>query len=161
MRTNGFLILMIAGALGACVPGADKSEAVAPTASSIAESAIPAPVLDSEHDVAESFVLSTNEPFWRASVDGNTLALVGPDSKRTLAVDSNQRLFDGRLVMAHDSTGKLEVRITERSCQDSMSGAWYPYTGKMAFDDGQAIFGCARPASDPPPGEPGEDRQPQ
>jgi uncharacterized membrane protein len=76
-------------------------------------------------------------------------------------VDSNERLFDGRLVMAHDSTGRLEVRITERTCPDSMSGALYPYTGKMAFDGGQAIFVCARPASDSQPGEPGDDWHPQ
>jgi hypothetical protein len=64
-------------------------------------------------------------------------------------VDGNERLFDGRLVMAHDSTGRLEVRITERTCPDSMSGALYTYTGKMTLDGRQAIFGCARPASDP------------
>lgn len=36
-------------------------------------------------------------------------------------MDGNERLIDGRLVMAHDSTGRLEVRITERTCPDSMS----------------------------------------
>ena len=85
MRSNGFLILVIAGVLGACAPVADKPGAAAPAATGGAESAIPAPVLDSEHDVAEAFVLSTNEPFWTASVDGNTLVLVGLEGKRTLA----------------------------------------------------------------------------
>jgi uncharacterized membrane protein len=161
MRFHGFLILVVAGSLGACAPVADKPGAVAPAATVGAGSAIPAPVLDSEQNVAEAFVLSTNEPFWSASVDANTLVLAGLEGKRTLAVDSNKRLFDGRLVMAHDSAGRLEVRITERTCQDSMSGALYPYTGKMAFDGGKEIFGCARPASDPQPGEPGDDRRPQ
>jgi len=155
MRSIGFLILMIAGSLGGCVHVADKPGAAAPATSADGEFAIPAPVLDSEHNVADAFVLSTNEPFWTASVDGKTLALTGLEGKRTLIVDSNERLFDGRHVMAHDSAGTLEVRVTERSCQDSMSGADYPYTGKMAFDGGKEIFGCARPASDPPPGEPG------
>jgi uncharacterized membrane protein len=142
------LNLVLAGGVCACVPvAADKQASDA--------SDIPAPVLDSQHEVAEAFVLSTNEPFWTVRVEGKVLVLTGLEGKRTLAVDSNERLFDGRHVMAHDSAGTLEVRVTERSCQDSMAGANFPYTGKLAFDGGKEIFGCARPASDPPPGEPG------
>jgi len=155
MRSDRFLILMLAGSLAGCANLTDEPRAVVPAANGDGESAIPAPVLDSEHNVADAFVLSTNEPFWTASVDGKTLVLTGLEGKRTLIVDTNKRLFDGRHVMAHDSAGTLEVRVTERYCQDSMSGADYPYTGKMAFDGGKVIFGCARPASDPPPGEPG------
>jgi len=148
MRAEGILFFVLAGTLCACVPvAADKPAGDAST--------IPAPVLDSEHDVAEAFVLSTNEPFWTVSVEGQVLVLTGLEGKRTLIVDSNERLFDGRHVMAHDSAGTLEVRVTERACQDSMAGADFPYTGKMSFDGGKEIFGCARPASDPPPGEPG------
>jgi uncharacterized membrane protein len=155
MRSDGFLILVLAGSLGGCANLADEPGAAAPAAKVGAEFATPAPVLDSEHNVADAFVLSTNEPFWTATVEGKTLVLTGLQGKRTLTVDTNERLFDGRHVMAHDSAGTLELRVTERYCQDSMSGADYPYTGKMAFDGGKEILGCARPASDPPPGEPG------
>jgi uncharacterized membrane protein len=148
MRLHGLLTVIVAGGLGGCVPAADKP---GKAATNEAESSIPTPVLDSEHNVAEAFVLSTNEPFWTATVDRKTLVLTGLEGKRTLVVDTNERLFDGRHVMAHDSAGTLEVRVTERSCQDSMSGADFPYTGKLAFDGGKDIFGCARPASDPPP----------
>ncbi|MEZ5463571.1 hypothetical protein [Dokdonella sp.] len=115
---------------------------------------MPPPVLDSQHFVEEEFILSTNEPFWNAHVERGSLVLKGLEGERRLAVDSNNVLFDGRSVMAHDAKGTIEIRITERLCQDNMSGASFPYTGKIAFDGGQEIMGCARPASDPPPGEP-------
>jgi hypothetical protein len=39
-----------------------------------------------------------------------------------------------------------------------MSGADFRFTGRLTFADGKAIPGCARAATDPPSGEPGEPR---
>lgn len=123
-----------------------------------ASTAVPAPVLDSFAPTAPAFILSTNEPFWNARVDGDVLVLKGLDGERTLTVTVNQALPDGRHVMAHDDAGRVEIRIAPMLCQDSMSGADFPYTGRLAFDEAAPIPGCARPASDPPPGEPAAER---
>ncbi len=121
------------------------------------DEAVPAPVLDSGAPVAEDFVLSTNEPFWNARVEGAVVVLKGLEGERRLAVTRNQALFDGRLVMARDDVGALEIRITPWACRDSMAGADFPYTGRLTFEGADPIAGCARPASDPPPGEPAPD----
>ncbi|WP_157062446.1 hypothetical protein [Pseudoxanthomonas dokdonensis] len=110
----------------------------------------PAPLYTAGADLPANFVLSTNEPFWQGSVEGGRVLLRGLDGERSLSVDENQLLPDGRLVNAHDASGRVMLRITPRPCQDSMSGADFPYTGKLAFDDGQAIAGCARPAGTAP-----------
>lgn len=120
------------------------------------DEAVPAPVLDSGAPVAEDFVLSTNEPFWNARVEGAVVLLTGLEGERRLAVTRNQALFDGRLVMARDDIGALEIRITPWACRDSMAGADFPYTGRLTFEGADPIAGCARPASDPPPGEPAQ-----
>jgi uncharacterized membrane protein len=115
-------------------------------------------VLDSFAPTAPAFILSTNEPFWNARVDGDVLVLRGLDGERRLAITVNQALLDGRHVMAQDDAGQVEIRIAPMLCQDSMSGATFPYTGRLTFDGAAPIPGCARPASDPPPGEPAASR---
>lgn len=123
-----------------------------------AAAAVPAPVLDSFAPTAPAFILSTNEPFWNARIDGDLLVLKGLDGERRLAITVNQALPDGRHVMAQDDAGRVEIRIAPMLCQDSMSGADFPYTGRLTFDEATPIPGCARPASDPPPGEPAAKR---
>ena len=83
---------------------------------------------------------------------------VDVDGERTLTITVNQALPDGRHVMAQDDAGRVEIRIAPMLCQDSMSGADFPYTGRLTFDEAAPIPGCARPASDPPPGEPAAKR---
>jgi len=114
----------------------------------------PAPVLDAQQSLPADFIVSTNEPFWTATVEDGKVVLKGMDDERTLVVESNNALFDGRSVVARDTAGMIELRVTGKACQDDMSGADFPYTGKLSIDGGGEIMGCARPASEPPPGEP-------
>lgn len=109
----------------------------------------PAPALESP--VPESFIVSTNEPFWQARVEGGTVVLLGPEGERTLAVASSQATADGRRVRASDAAGSLEVVATAKPCQDDMSGAAFPFTGQLSFDGQEPARGCARRATDPPP----------
>lgn len=109
---------------------------------------VPAPVPGSGTQIAADFVLSTNEPSWRASVRGDRVVLAGLDGERTLSVRLNEAVFGGRHVMAYDAAGDVDLRITPRACQDTMSGKDFPFTGKLAFDGGAPITGCARPAAE-------------
>jgi uncharacterized membrane protein len=152
MTSRSALLLVAVGLATAC-------SGLTPVTEAPASAPVPAPVLDSFAPTAQAFILSTNEPFWQARVEGEVLVLTGLDGERRLEVTRNQALLDGRHVMARDGSGQVEVRIAPMLCQDSMSGATFPYTGRLSFDDGQPITGCARPASDPPPGEPGQDQR--
>jgi uncharacterized membrane protein len=94
--------------------------------------------------MAPNFVASTNEPFWTVSVKGDAVVLTGLDGERELALQSNEQLFDGRNVIATDEKGRVEVRVTPRACQDSMSGEDFPYTVRVTVDQDAPVLGCAR-----------------
>lgn len=102
------------------------------------------------------FIVSTNEPFWQARVDGASLALTGADGERKLVVESNEASATGRHVLARDASGTLEVTVTDKACQDDMSGAAFPFTGSLAFDGAAASPGCARRLTDPLPTVPNQ-----
>lgn len=102
----------------------------------------------------DELVLLTNEPFWQARTDGPELALSGIEGQRQLDVVSSVLTEGTRTVVANDASGKVELRVTEEPCQDSMAGASFPFTGTLVIDGGAPIQGCARPAWMPPPGEP-------
>lgn len=106
----------------------------------------------------EALVVSTNEPFWQARIDGDTLMLTGAGvEERRLSVSSSVATGDGREVSARDAGGTVEAVVSKRPCEDDMSGARFPMTGTLTIDGVGPIRGCARPASMPPPGEPGDD----
>ena len=105
----------------------------------------PPPSGDAEQSIPAAFVVSTNEPFWQARVEGAVVQLTGPDRKRTFSVTSNEAVFDGRVVTARDDLGSLELRVTERLCQDSMSGDSFVYTARLALDKEAPVEGCGRP----------------
>lgn len=102
------------------------------------------------------FIVSTNEPFWQARVDGASLALTGADGERKLVVESNEASATGRHVLARDASGTLEVTVTDKACQDDMSGAAFPFTGSLSFDGAAASPGCARRLTDPLPTVPNQ-----
>ncbi len=127
-------------------PAADTDATATPEAA--------APAVEAELD--GELVASTNEPFWRAQVSGPgpSLLLRGIEGERELAVASSQTTGGTRTVRAVDASGAVELTVTANSCQDSMSGAQFPYSAVLVIDGGTPINGCARPASMPPPGEP-------
>lgn len=156
-------VLALCLALAACH---DKpAETSAPAADATAAAPAPAPTDASTTPPAEpavdsalegELIASTNEPFWQAQVSGPgpTLSLRGIDSQRELAVASSQTVGDTRTLHAVDASGTVDLKVTASACQDSMSGASFPYSAALVIDGGTPINGCARPASMPPPGEP-------
>jgi uncharacterized membrane protein len=114
----------------------------------------PSPVLDAPTSLPAALIVSTNEPFWQLRVEGAVAVLSGPAASRSLRVQTNDVVFDGRYLLARDATGVVEARVAGRLCQDSMSGAVYPYTARLTIDGGTPILGCARGVNDPRPGEP-------
>ena len=116
----------------------------------------PAPVLDAPAVLPADFVVSTNAPFWQARVQGFEVLLAGPSAERIFRIEMNDAVFDGRYVLARDASGTLETRIASRLCQDSMSGAGFPYAGELVIDGADPARGCARPADMPPPRPPEE-----
>lgn len=165
------LVSAFALALGACQPpsGAPPEPASGngPAQASVATRHVPeaAPVdapdaggapsaqppLDAPVALPAEFIASTNEPFWQFSVVGQQATLVGPEARRTLVVESNEALFDGRNVIAKDAGGAVTVRVAGRACQDSMSGAWFPYMARLTLEGQAPVLGCARGANDPVP----------
>lgn len=107
--------------------------------------------------IAQEIVVSTNEPFWQARVEGATVVLSGAGvDERRLAIRASALETGARVVRAGDAAGELELRVTDAECQDSMSGAVFPLSGTLVIDGGDPIHGCARPASMPPPRPPEE-----
>lgn len=106
----------------------------------------------------QDLVVSTNEPFWQATVEGGQVLLRGPDvDGRRFDVVSSRDVDGTRTIRATDADGAIDLRVRDQACQDDMSGADFPYRGELAIDGGAAVRGCARPASMPPPGETGAD----
>lgn len=112
---------------------------------------LPGPAPASASPIPVEVVVSTNEPFWQARVQGSTLVLAGPEGERRFAVESNEATAEGRHVGATDAKGRVELQVTPQPCEDDMSGAAFPYTGSVSIDGAAAARGCARPASSPIP----------
>lgn len=109
------------------------------------ESMTPAPQpLDAPASMAPDFVVFTRTPNWTVAITGRRVLLSAPEGVREFDVASNEALFDGRIVVAKDGRGAMEVRVTPRSCQDPESGAWLPYTARITLDASQPRIGCAR-----------------
>jgi len=103
-------------------------------------------------------VVSTNEPFWQATVEGDTVILRGVDaSERRLTGARASMTADGRRIDASDAQGSLVLIVRRMRCEDDMSGARFPMTGLLTIDGRGPFHGCARPASMPPPAPPVEE----
>lgn len=102
-----------------------------------------------------AFVVSTNEPFWQARVEEGAVVLDGPEVAGRRFVLERDEPGDGtRVVQARDGAGTIVVRLGPGPCQDSMSGAEFPYSGELVVDGVGPTRGCARPADMPPPRPP-------
>lgn len=117
-----------------------------------ANAALPAP---GSPNLPDDLVVSTNEPFWQARISRDTVILTGVDQPdRRLAIINNNEASDGRVIRARDTRGTVDVTIRNLPCQDSMSGARFPFSGSLAISGRGTADGCARLASAPPPREP-------
>lgn len=148
-----WIVLTLAGLIVGCSPSPKPGEMM--KAAADGREAPPPPTLDAPATMPAEFIVSTNEPFWQARVQGSEVVLSGPSGDRTFQVEMNDAVFDGRYLLARDAGGMLEARIAVRLCQDSMSGAVFPYTARLTVDKEAPVLGCARGVNDPLPTEPG------
>ncbi|UNK41192.1 hypothetical protein MNO14_09355 [Luteimonas sp. S4-F44] len=97
-------------------------------------------------------VVSTNEPFWQARIEGDTVLVTGVDGPaRRFANASSSMTADGRRIAARDQAGDVVLIVRRMRCEDDMSGARFPLTALLTLDGDGPHHGCARPASMPPP----------
>lgn len=165
-------ILLLALPLAACGSPSSENESL-PDAqnAALANDALPTPPADTPSAsttlpapgspaLPEDLIVSTNEPFWQARISRDTVILTGIDQpERRMAVTSNTAASDGRVVRirnirARDARGTVNIVIRNIPCEDSMSGARFPFSGSLSISGRGDAEGCARPASAPPPGEP-------
>ncbi len=102
-----------------------------------------------------------NEPFWNVTLseaDGILYSRLGEEpiafpyqAPSHPAADATIRLF-GPL---RDDSGehRIEIRIAEGDCQDTMADAVHPMRATVTVD-GEELTGCARRLDDPPPESP-------
>ena len=136
-------------ALAACSPSQPPAAQapVEPVAGAPAADAARAPAL------GDDLRISTQEPFWVVRVEGNAVSLSGIDAQRDLQVSTNDIADDACTVVGTDATGRVQVKVTPVGCQDTMSGAAFPFSASIAIDGGAPINGCAVPTWMPLPGE--------
>ena len=138
-------------ALAACTPSQPPAaEDAAP-----APAVDPAPVAETGRVAAlgDDLRIATPEPSWGVVVEGGDLSLSGIDAQRDLQVSTNDIADDARTVVGTDATGQVQVKVTPVGCQDTMSGAAFPFSASSAIDGGAPINGCAVPTWMPLPGE--------
>jgi len=105
--------------------------------------------------IPAAVTVSTNEPFWQAAIAGETVTLTGVDSpRRVLRIDADAVDADWRRVSARDAAGSVLVEISDRACVNDMSGAAFPFTGRLTVDGRGPFAGCAAPPGYRPPAEP-------
>ncbi|RUO39533.1 hypothetical protein CWE22_09555 [Pseudidiomarina aestuarii] len=101
------------------------------------------PLCIEEGTLPTSFSARGNEPFWLASLTGQTLTLREPGSEQELTVAAPRLVEDEPLMTWSIAAGsELNLMILDQYCQDSMSGQSYPYTAYLERD-GEQTPGCA------------------
>lgn len=114
--------------------------------------ALPAP---GSPTLPDDLIVSTNEPFWQARISRDAVVLTGIDQpERRLEIVNSNEASDGRVIRARDARGTIDVTIRNMPCEDSMSGARFPFSGSLNISGRGNADGCARLASAPPPREP-------
>lgn len=165
-------ILLLALPLAACgSPSSNDETLPAPQNATLANDTAPTPPTDTppandalsapgSSALPDDLIISTNEPFWQARVSRDAVVLTGIDQpERRLEIVSNTEASDGRVVRirdirARDARGTVNVVLRNLPCEDSMSGARFPFSGSLNISGRGSAEGCARLASAPPPGEP-------
>ena len=140
-------LLVLALPLAAC----DRAATPPPGSGADAPPAVATPSGDPAA-LPTDFILLTNEPFWQARVEGGEVVLSGPDvDGRRFAVTSDGDADGARRVQGRDGAGSVVVTLLPGPCEDSMSGAVFPFAGELTVDGLGPTAGCARPAGTPPP----------
>ena len=92
---------------------------------------------------------SGNEPFWSVTlapdgIEWNEPELVAPLRFPAAApiVEGKKRTWISTLAVEGAPARELRVVIEPRTCQDSMSGAWYSSSAEITLD-GRVMTGCA------------------
>lgn len=117
----------------------------------------PVDQVDARSALDEDIVVSTNEPFWQARLEGDTIVLTGIQTpERRLADARSSMTSDGQRISARDAQGEVVLIVRRMRCEDDMSGARFPMTGLLTIDGRGPFRGCARPASMAPPAEAGD-----
>ena len=105
---------------------------------------VPPPVADAQQFLPAAFAVHLASLPRSLRVDGDTLVLSGPDASLSLRVERNEALFDGRVVIARDAAGSVEVRVTQRLCLGE-GGPQSPYTARVSIGDAALLMGCGGP----------------
>ena len=105
---------------------------------------VPPPVADAQQFLPAAFAVHLASLPRSLRVDGDTLVLSGPDASRRVRVERNEALFDGRVVIARDAAGSVEVRVTQLLCVGE-GGAQTPYTARVSIGDAAPLMGCGGP----------------
>ena len=87
-----------------------------------------------------TFLARGNEPFWSASIAGNTIVMLEPE-KDSLVINATSRVKTDSL-WVWESANDFRVRISRIGCFDSMSGAYSAFTAEVTVD-GRTLSGCA------------------
>lgn len=145
----GALVSFLLLASCASAPDAARAPQAPSPASPDGSVSTPAPVLDTPSNVPDGLLVTTPEPAMTLRIDARRVLLERDGQTRTLAVDSNELIFAGRHVMAHDGQGTVDILVAGQLCQHPVSGEWVPYSARVTMDDGGFIFGCAQDAPRP------------
>ncbi len=101
----------------------------------------PTPVPSPTSAIPDAVTATTNEPFYAAVVDGDTIRLSGVDlPERRLPIVAREAVANGRRWRAEGVT----VTVTDRACEDDMSGEPRPFSGELTVE-GRTARGCAFP----------------
>lgn len=115
-------------------PTSPPGTATARPASPAAPTALPA-----------RFIARGTEPFWAATVDGNTLTYATPENQAgTRVAVTRTALADGIEVRGVIDGQALVLTVTRAPCSDGMSDLAYPYAVRRAVG-GDVQQGCAMP----------------
>lgn len=137
--------------LAAC----DASTPPAPDSQAGAAAPVATPAQPPKSRLPAQVTVSTNEPFWQAAIDGDTVVLTGVDSpRRSFAIVDDAVDGDRRRVSARDGKGSLRVEVVDRPCVNDMSGASFPLSGSLTIDGNGPFRGCAAPPGYRPLAEP-------
>lgn len=138
--------------LAACNAEAPPDPADAPaepyTPDATTAAARPAPAAAPR--LPQDVVVSTNEPFWNAAIEGDRLVLTGVDSpRRDMRIVEDDTISAVRRVVARDARGKVTVEVIDRPCVNDMSGLPAPHSGTITVGKQGPFRGCAAPAAPP------------